>query len=115
MNSDVPNVSNQCWKEQRSPQPSTYHAYHDPRSPAKLSTTIVHALADVMDLDVTDTGFSLYDSVDPDALDQLFVPKSDGTPRPPGHVAFSVQGYRITVYSEGHIVITPPSTTVPAV
>lgn len=108
MDSDVPNVSNQFWREQP-PQRNTYHAYHDPQSPAKLSTTVVHALAEVMDLDVTDTGFSLYDSVDPDALDQLFSPHDDGTPRPPGHVAFSVNGYRITVYSEGHIVITPPT------
>lgn len=85
-----------------------FYAFHDPDSPAKLSTTIVHALADAMARDVTDTGFSLYDSVDPDALDQIFDFKGDGTPRPPGHIAFTVQGYRITVYSWGPIVITPP-------
>ena len=88
--------------------PNTYYAHHDPNGAADLTTTIVHALADVMGDDVTGTEFSLYDSVDPDALDRIFAPKRDGTPRPPGHVAFSVEGYRVTVYSSGEIAITPP-------
>jgi hypothetical protein len=86
-----------------------YHVYHDPESSARLSTTVVHALADVMGVDVTDTGFALYDSVDPDALDQIFSPRGDESPRAPGHVAFTVEGYRVTVYSTGEIVITPPA------
>lgn len=89
-------------------QQQDYHVYHDPESSARVSTTVVHALADAMGVDVTDTGFSLYDSVDPDALDTIFAQTSTGKPRPPGHVAFSVEGYRVTVYSTGHIVITPP-------
>lgn len=89
-------------------QQNTYYAQHDPTGAADLTTTVVHALADVMGVDVTGTEFSLYDSVDPDALDRLFAPKADGTPRPPGHVAFGVQGYRVTVYSSGEIAITPP-------
>jgi hypothetical protein len=93
-------------------QPATtedYHAYHDPDSAAKLSTTVIHALADVMGTDVTDTGFALDDSVDVDALDRIFAPAEDGTPRSPGHVAFAVEGYRVTVYDSGQIVITPPA------
>ncbi|WP_255196177.1 HalOD1 output domain-containing protein [Halorarius litoreus] len=86
--------------------PSTYHVRHDPDGPAKLSTTVVHALADAMGVDVTHMGFSLYDAVDPDALDLIFAPHPDGTTRPPGHVAFSIQGYQTTVYSTGDIVIT---------
>ena len=86
-----------------------YYAYHDADDPAKLSTTVVHALADVMGIDVTDTGFVLYDSVDPEALDRIFAPTDEGTPRAPGHVAFTVSGYRVTVYSNGQIVITPPA------
>lgn len=84
------------------------YAYHDPDSAARLSTTVAHALADVMAADVTSTEFSLYDCVDPDALDQVFAPRADGRRRAPGHVAFNVLGYRVTVYSSGHIVITPP-------
>lgn len=86
-----------------------YHVHHDPEGSANLSTTVVHALADVMGVDVTDGGYTLYQSIDPDALDGIFAPTVDGTPRPPGHVAFTVDGYRVTVYSSGRIVITPPA------
>lgn len=89
--------------------PRDYHAYHNRESSARLSTTVVHALADAMDRDVTATGAPLYDAVDPDALDRIFAPTADGTPRPPGHVAFTANGYRVTVYSTGQIVITPPT------
>lgn len=93
----------------RRDSPTTYYAHHNTAGPAKLSTTVVHALSDAMGVDVTDSGFSLYDSVDPDALDSIFAPRDDGTPRPPGHVAFCVRGYQTTVYSTGEIVITPPT------
>lgn len=85
-----------------------YHARHDPESAAKLSTTVAHALADVMGIEVTDSGFALYDSIDPEALDRLFAPAADGRLRSAGHVAFAVEGYRVTAYSDGRIVITPP-------
>lgn len=85
-----------------------YFAYHDPAGDARLSTTLVHALADVMGVDVTDTGFVLADQIDPDALDALFTQTVDGGGNPAGHLAFSVDGYRVTVYSDGTIVITPP-------
>lgn len=88
---------------------SDHHAYHDPLGPAKLSTTVVHALADVMDEDVTAAGLALSDTVDPDALDHLFE-RSPGDPDgSPSHVAFTVDGYRTTVYSTGEVVITPPA------
>jgi len=90
------------------PQPGTYYVKHDPEGPAKLSTTVIHALADAMGIDVTDSGFTLYDTIDLDALDQIFAATDDGTQRPPGHVAFCVNGYQTTVYSTGEIVITPP-------
>lgn len=90
--------------------PRDYYAYHDPEGSATFSTTVIHALADVMGLDVTDSKFVLYDSVDPGALDRIFARTEDGAPRSPGHVAFSVDDYRVTVYSDGRIVITPPTT-----
>lgn len=85
--------------------PGTQYAYHDPEGPAKPSTTVVHALAAAMDRDVSDVGFTLYDSIAPEALDALFANTSDADP--PGHVAFGVPGYGVTVYSDGQIVITP--------
>lgn len=86
-----------------------YYTYHDPEGDARLSTTLVHALADVMGTDVTEAGFTLADEIDPDALDHLFLPAGGGEPA--GHVAFSVQSYRVTIYSDGTIVITPPKET----
>lgn len=87
-----------------------YHTEHDPDDTARLSTTVVHALADVMGKDTTDVQFALSDSVDPDALDHLFGMSRDGTASPAGHVAFTVGGHRVTVYCDGRIVITPPGT-----
>ena len=85
-------------------QPPTYHAYHDPEGSARYSTTLVHVLANVMDRDVTDAHAALAERIDPQALDLLF-PSDHASP---GHVAFSVDGYRITAYDGGEIVVTPP-------
>jgi len=84
-----------------------YVTTHDPDGTSKLSTTVIHALADVMGADVSTAGFTLYDSVDPDALDRIFA-NGEGTERELGHVAFTVEGHRVTVYGDGRIVITPP-------
>jgi hypothetical protein len=92
---------------EQSPQ-GHYFATHDPDAPSKLSTTLIHALADVMGSDVSETGFVLYDNIDPEALDRIFASKSDGESNRTGHLAFSVKQYRVTVYSDGEIVITPP-------
>ncbi|MFC6716629.1 HalOD1 output domain-containing protein [Natrialbaceae archaeon GCM10025810] len=88
--------------------PPVYRVYHDPAGPAKLSTTVVHALSDCLDVDVTDGSVTLYDVVDPDALDAIFRPKHDGTPRASGSLSFVVYGHRVTVHADGQILIEPP-------
>jgi hypothetical protein len=89
--------------------PRSHYALHDSmRTAAELSTTLVHALSDAMGVDVRECESSLYEAVDPGALDRLFRPVGDGSPRDSGHVAFLVSGYRVTVYYTGHIVIDPP-------
>lgn len=90
-----------------------YYAYHDSESAAKLSTTVIHALADVMGADVTDTGFQLHDSIDPDALDRIFSDMTGGSSSNPSHLAFTVENYQVTVYSSGQIVITPAAPPAP--
>lgn len=97
-------------QSQPAPQarPREHHAYHDSSGTAKLSTTVVHALADVMGEDVTDASFVLHDSVDPDALDRLFANVNSEEQQAPGHAAFTIHGYQVTVYGTGEIVITPP-------
>ncbi len=86
----------------------TYYVTHDFDGSAHLTTTLAHAIADVSGLDVTETGFTLYDHVDPDALDSLFTPKEDGTPRTNGMLTFTVRGHQVSVYSDGQIAIVPP-------
>jgi len=84
------------------------YAYHDHESAAELTTTLVHALADVMGRDVTEIEWRLADSIDPGALDRVFSAPGDGNAGGDRHVAFTVEGYRVTVYGNGEIVITPP-------
>ncbi|WP_306053722.1 HalOD1 output domain-containing protein [Natronococcus wangiae] len=88
---------------------SVYRTVHDPGGPATLSTTVAHALADCMGIDVTDGRVSLYDSVDPTALDRLFRPRHDGAPRTGGMLSFVVDGYYVTVYADGEVVVEPPT------
>ncbi|WP_049924682.1 HalOD1 output domain-containing protein [Halopiger djelfimassiliensis] len=82
---------------------------HDPDGTATITTTIVHALASIADTDVSQGEFSLYDSVDPDALDRIFSKKADGTERSGGHVAFTALEHEIYVYANGDVIIYPPT------
>ena len=82
---------------------------HDPDGPATLSTTVVHALADCLGIDPTDGRISLYDAVDPDALDRLFRPRHDGRPRRGGSLRFTVRDHYVTVHGDGEILIEPPA------
>ncbi len=91
------------------PLPPVYHARHDPDGSAKLSTTVVHALAESTGVDVTDSTSTLYDSVDPDALDALFSSRHDGTPRTGGTLSFVVYDHRVIVHGDGRIIIEPPA------
>lgn len=108
MHSEVPDSRNAGRRSPNLSRAANYYTYHDPDDSATFSATVVHALADVIGVDVTEVEFSLYDVIDPDALDRLFNRSADGTQAPPSHLAFSVRGYRVTVYSDGEIVITPP-------
>ncbi|THE65890.1 hypothetical protein D8Y22_05025 [Salinadaptatus halalkaliphilus] len=86
-----------------------YVFHHDVEGTATLTTTIVHAIAEIADTDVSQGEFSLYDSIDPDALDRLFSPKADGTDRTGGHVAFTALEHEVFVYANGDVIIYPPS------
>lgn len=92
--------------QQRPPQP--YFVQHEFGGPCELTTTLVHALADVADVDVRQAEEGLAEHVDPRGLDWLFQPAPDGTPRPNGHVSFTVWDHQVTVYHNGQIAITPP-------
>lgn len=88
-----------------------YVFHYDDDGTATLTTTIVHALASIADTDVSQGEFSLYDSIDPDALDRIFRPKADGTRRTGGHIAFTALEHEVYVYANGDIIIYPPAET----
>lgn len=88
-----------------------YVYHHDTDGSATLTTTIVHALASITDTDVSQGEFSLYDSIDPDALDRIFRPKADGADRTGGHIAFTALEHEVFVYANGDIIIYPPTET----
>ena len=82
---------------------------YDPDGTATLTTTIVHALSSIANVDVSQGEFSLYDSIDPDALEQLFSQKADGEPRLDGHVCFRALEHEVYVFANGDIFVYPPS------
>ncbi len=90
-----------------------YVLYYDEDGTATLTTTIVHGLAAITDVDVSQGEFSLYDSVDPDALERIFGSKADGASRTGGHVAFTALEYQVYVYASGEIHVYPSENTRP--
>ena len=85
------------------PETDTYRAVHDFSTDVPLSTTVIMAIEQVAE----GTDDVLYDSVDPDALDDVFRPHSDVAPYRRGHVEFVISGHLITVRSDGVIEIDP--------
>lgn len=90
------------------PETDTYRTVHDFSDDTSLTTTLVLMLEEIMDDDATLE--VLYDVVDPDALDDIFRPRSAVTPYRRGHVAFIVSDHQVTVFSDGVIVIEPLDT-----
>lgn len=66
------------------------------------STRVVEALAEAAGVDSVDLP-PLYDAVDPDALDSLFAPRPDGSPRVGCRVSFRFDGYQVTVHRDGEV------------
>jgi len=69
-----------------------------------VSVRVASALAEI--LDTEPTSIDLYENIDPEALDRLFEPTRDGTPRE-GRAVFEAEGYRVTVRSDGTFEIAP--------
>lgn len=68
------------------------------------SVAVVEAVAAATGYDPYDVP-PLYEVVDPDALDDLFSPKHDGTPRRAGRVTFPLAGCNVTVTGHGEVVV----------
>jgi hypothetical protein len=84
-------------------KPTTFQ--YDWGSEEPLGTYIVQRMAERAQVDSTDVPESLYGCVDPDALEDLFQPLVDGTPRANGEVTFAFAGHYVTASSDGTIEI----------
>ncbi|WP_311173519.1 HalOD1 output domain-containing protein [Halobellus ordinarius] len=69
-----------------------------------VSTDIVLAVAELSGSDPTELR-PLNDVIDADALDSLFSRKHPGSEN--DRVSFNYQGYRVTVYRDGEIMLQP--------
>lgn len=73
-----------------------------------LSERVIDELAAAKGITPIELDRPLNDSVDPDALDALFAPRHDGTPRNgDGYVEFTSNGYRVVVRKGGEIRLEP--------
>ncbi len=81
---------------------------------SSLSFEVIAAVAEREGVDPTEieppTYDALYDVVNPEALDSLFAPREDGTPRAAGRVEFPFCGYQVVVTSDGTVEIDDEST-----
>lgn len=69
-----------------------------------LSTAVVYAIASAKDVDVLDLTEPLGSVIDPDALDRLFRPGTNGS----SELTFEYSDVTVTVGSDGHITVEGP-------
>jgi hypothetical protein len=84
-----------------------FRTTYDRSSDVALSVVVVDAVKAVLDESPATVG-TLYDVIDPDALDSLFEPKADGTPRAGGTVEFTLADCEVTVRGDGDVIVAPP-------
>ena len=94
-------------EEQDPTDQSTHQATFNPDMNL-VSEELVKAVASAKDVDPIEVN-RLVNYIDPDALDELFGPREDGTPRDTdGRVVFTYDEFTVHVHSEGTIAIYAP-------
>jgi len=92
------------------PLTGAYHLQHDWESPERLSQTVTEIILVLADQEPS-AWPPLSESIDPDALNQLFGPaRADGRGAR-DHVTFTHQNCTVTVHRDGHVVAYPPAAT----
>lgn len=89
--------------------PTAVRAYHDADGDRTLVETVLDALERASGGPADRSSLRLYDSVDPDALNDLFEPTRKGPDRDAGSVSFSVGEFAVTVEACGHVSVRPTS------
>lgn len=69
----------------------------------ELSRKVIEALAEQGDVQPVELEPKLYRVIDPDALNRLFAPTSDGRPRTNGYVVFDFDWCRVRVEADGTV------------
>jgi hypothetical protein len=87
------------------PERETYRAHHDFTNGTELSVTIAAAVGEVLGRDPAD--LEVNEVVHPDALNSLFGPRYDGTPRQGGTLTFRLASCSVTIHADGEVVIDP--------
>lgn len=75
----------------------------DTAASESIAQKIVEAVAETEGVDPAELTPSLYEILDPDALNALFAPTNAGHPRSTGRVTFQYCGYDVTASSDGHV------------
>lgn len=68
-----------------------------------LASAVVTEIAEQEGTDPAEIDPSLYEILDPDALNGLFASTNNGHARSNGRVEFTYCGYEVTAYSDGHV------------
>lgn len=77
--------------------------YHSAEE-GSLTESVLEAVAAVEEVSPAELE-ALTSRIDPDALDAIFSPRLDGTPRLEGTVQFPLHGNLVTVYATGEILV----------
>lgn len=86
------------------PREIVHRSYHDPTGETDLSTSVLLALDSLPGYDLHGGDESLFDRLDPDALDALFEPAA-ASRRAEGQVTFTIDSYEVTACANGEITI----------
>lgn len=79
---------------------------HDWDGREPVSDVVVRAVANAAGVAPTELSEPLNESVDPDALDAIFSPRHDGTPRPDDSwIEFPTNGYVVVVRGDGQVAV----------
>lgn len=88
------------------PERDTYRATYDWESTRPLRIFVTRVVATAADVPPTELD-ALYRSVNPGALEEVFEPLPDGSPRTGGGLWFAVGDYDVVVHGDGEVVVSP--------
>ncbi|WP_436344762.1 HalOD1 output domain-containing protein [Natronorubrum sp. FCH18a] len=78
---------------------------HTPDDTSSISIAIIRSIAAIENVDPTELEITLYDYVNPEALDQLIEHEGTGSTE----ITFTVRGYYVHVHDTGEITVHEPN------